>query len=942
MEGGVILDCYYESEKPAMVMEKRVGVSVEEYKPAALRREIKKSFGKMGKFLYPVGYKDPASGEYREIKPGQREFKAMLLTCTEGDVVYVALGRKDVNKLSFPASPTQQTPPSSPVKGKKEGKKGTSPGGPSPLREQAEVSIAMKPIDLTDADDWSSVLTASEYEIGSFSEASDDVDYASEREREEAPLQVVWSEKVGIVEDSEDVSDEDILVVAGGRVAGSSPEERAGSSKRGRRVAKVRRGGGWRRKRWKLGPLIGVGGSGKVFQGLDSDTGELFAAKELEVSSAKLVRRVEEEVAMLARLRHRHIIAYLGTEVLPAEDKAFVFLEYAAGGSVRKLVAKYGPLRENVVRTYTKQILAGLEYLHAQDVVHRDLKGDNVLLSAAGEVKLSDFGSSVCVAGAHTLKGSDTVRLTSGVALGSTVGSPHWISPEALLGVYSAKSDIWSLGCTIIEMLTGYPPFKECTTLAALLAALMSQDAVPAMPTGVSNECRTFLTACLQRDPLRRPTATHLLRHPFVNFQLTSSYMETYSSLATSRDDSSESERSSEEEAAWAVIPVEDEPPQAFDGLPHSLLSKIFLFLSPHDLDRAGNVCAAWRRVALDVWMIRSRRRWPLSVNQTATWRRVYLSGDRVERYWKKVRVAERSLRGHRGAVTGSFFLDSNHILTASEDGVIGCWDLSRRGLTKPRRKWLEQHQCGITAMGMDARREMFASVSSDQQMTVWCKKGMKWRDIHPLVSLDVGHAGVVGDVKVMPDQRGVMTCAMDGRIKLWDVETQRCVRDLSNRNVGLFECAMLDNEVIGASMDHTLVLWDIRDAKRVGELRGHTGPVTCVHLDSQGTYMVSGGADGVVKCWDIRSRACWNSLGSESKEPSRISHLSLRGRIILCSDTRGRLRVWDPLSASNIKTIVGGSMISHFDLYRHKLVASCPDRTVRAYQFVIESDGGL
>lgn len=152
---------------------------------------------------------------------------------------------------------------------------------------------------------------------------------------------------------------------------------------------------------WTCGELIGQGAFGSVYLGMDNDTGQLMAVKQVGVgtdagaSAAKVaehVRALEMEVQLLQNLHHPNIVCYLGTE--RTEAALNIFLEYVPGGSIASLLAKFGSFRESVVRVYTKQILLGLEYLHANGIIHRDIKGANILVDNTGMVKLADFGAS--------------------------------------------------------------------------------------------------------------------------------------------------------------------------------------------------------------------------------------------------------------------------------------------------------------------------------------------------------------------------------------------------------------------------------------------------------------------------------------------------------------------------------------------------------------------
>ncbi|KAL9242813.1 hypothetical protein vseg_016777 [Gypsophila vaccaria] len=258
--------------------------------------------------------------------------------------------------------------------------------------------------------------------------------------------------------------------------------------------------------RWKKGRLIGSGTFGHVYLGFDSETGEMCAMKEVTLfsddpKSKECAQQLEQELTLLSRLRHPNIVQYIGSGTV--DNKLYIFLEYISGGSIHKLLRDYGKFGESAIRSFTRQILSGLAYLHGRNTVHRDIKGANILVDPNGWVKLADFGMAKHIAG------------QSGPL--SFKGSPYWMAPEVIRNSdgSSLAVDIWSLGCTVIEMATAKPPWSQYEGVAALFKVGYSKE-IPAVPDHLSKEGRDFVRMCLQRNPLDRPTAVQLLEHPFV------------------------------------------------------------------------------------------------------------------------------------------------------------------------------------------------------------------------------------------------------------------------------------------------------------------------------------------------------------------------------------------------------------------------------------------
>lgn len=276
--------------------------------------------------------------------------------------------------------------------------------------------------------------------------------------------------------------------------------------------------------RWKKGEILGQGAFGVVYLGLNTETGELMAVKQMTLDdiSKKEMSALENEINMLRSLRHPNIVRYIGTEVTPSTLS--IFLEYVPGGSLKSLIDKFGKLEESVARSYTRQLLLGLEYLHRNGIAHRDVKGANCLVGNDGAIKLADFGASkqwrpqVHVDQIDPTTGNVIQRTESGSH--EVRGTPSWMAPEVIRNddkhLNWKKADVWSLGCTTIEMTTGKSPWAQFTNPVTVLYHIACSDSLPEYPENPSVELLTFLNTCLQRDPLNRPDITSLLLHPFV------------------------------------------------------------------------------------------------------------------------------------------------------------------------------------------------------------------------------------------------------------------------------------------------------------------------------------------------------------------------------------------------------------------------------------------
>ncbi|OMO56724.1 hypothetical protein CCACVL1_26322 [Corchorus capsularis] len=262
---------------------------------------------------------------------------------------------------------------------------------------------------------------------------------------------------------------------------------------------------------WQKGKLIGRGTFGSVYVASNRQTGALCAMKEVEIfpddpKSAECMKQLQQEINILSQLKHPNIVQYYGSEIV--EDKFYIYLEYVHPGSINKYVREHcGAITESVVRNFTRHILSGLAYLHSTKTIHRDIKGANLLVDASGVVKLADFGMSKHLSGQR----ADL----------SLKGSPYWMAPELMQAVMQKDNssdlalaiDIWSLGCTIIEMFTGKAPWSEYEGAAAMFKVMRD---TPPIPETLSPEGKDFLRCCFRRNPAERPSASMLLEHRFV------------------------------------------------------------------------------------------------------------------------------------------------------------------------------------------------------------------------------------------------------------------------------------------------------------------------------------------------------------------------------------------------------------------------------------------
>ncbi|KAJ3029286.1 UNVERIFIED_CONTAM: ATP binding [Siphonaria sp. JEL0065] len=255
-----------------------------------------------------------------------------------------------------------------------------------------------------------------------------------------------------------------------------------------------------RRIRWIKGGMIGKGSFGSVFYGVNLNTQEVMAVKQIDVipiskfrnkveaekNREKMIESLRSEILLLNELAHENVVRYLGFDI--DNTLVSVFLEYVGGGSVASMLSKFGRFEENISQTLLAQILNGLEYLHDRCIIHRDIKGANILVNMDGSVKISDFGI------------SKKNELNMAYQINSKMefaGSVFWMAPEMSKNSgYSAKIDIWALGCVALEMFTGSHPWNGKGHMQAMWE--LRQGNAPPVPPGLSRDAMVFLAYCFK------------------------------------------------------------------------------------------------------------------------------------------------------------------------------------------------------------------------------------------------------------------------------------------------------------------------------------------------------------------------------------------------------------------------------------------------------------
>jgi len=661
--------------------------------------------------------------------------------------------------------------------------------------------------------------------------------------------------------------------------------------------------GGYDFSRWRKGVLLGSGGFGSVYLGL-LETGEIIAVKQIEfmdaIHNSNLKAKLNEarkEIEIMQRLQHEHIVRYLGSQI--ENNRINIFLEYVPGGSIRHILSTFGPLPEPLVRTYTRQILLGLEYLHSNRAIHRDIKGANILVDTLGNIKLADFGCSKIYEEVVSQTGNNR----------SVRGTPYWMAPEVIRGTgYGRTADIWSLGCTIIEMLTGRPPFSQFTeATAAMFYIATTEESIP-LPEAISDDAKDFLQLCFLRDHIQRPDASALLQHRFV---------------ANADQNADSEDQFLKQIATMDSIKTSMLVQLSITFLPDQLTLRIFSFLPHEDLPSVALVCKRWLEVAMhpSLWKSACEKKFDnmnRNLSDQVNWRSVYANHGLATQVFAKEPVVKTSKTHKKVIRTMLVNSQADLVITGGADRRIRIWNTKSR----KKQKSISTHGSVSCLEFFPAQNKLFAA--DEKLIRVWDLDSRKQ------ISVFTGHSSNVNCLRVVESM--LVSGCSGGMILVWDILTGEKHAVLSESGPPVLGLSSFqENTLISVSGEDCVKLWDLSVSHCVLSLRGLVDEFVCVCVNPFVSQIIAAGKNGSICGWDsVKGILCFSI---EAK--SEICCIDTNNDVIVTGFSNGWIAIWDLFTHSEIRRLeaIPGSPVSSVRISENAIVC-CGGKVVKLYAF--------
>ena len=674
--------------------------------------------------------------------------------------------------------------------------------------------------------------------------------------------------------------------------------------------------------RFRLVRRLGAGGMGTVFLAEQVGVGNRPVA--LKVLNRKLLDdpdfllRFQNEAGSTGRIRHPNVVTIF--ESGQADDGTpYIAMEFLEGESLGELVKKRGALPVAEVVEITQQAAEGLDAAHDLGIIHRDLKPDNIFLTRDKRgrlvVKVVDFGIA-------KLRESATHTQT-----GMVLGTPAYMSFEQASGMRSdeldARSDIYSLGVVVYEMLTGRVPFQSDTPVGYLRKHL--QDAPPPFRAitpglGVPPAVESAVMKALVKDRNQRYASALDFARELTSAAQVLPRAEAPMTLSPTPTNHGGADRTRRRARALLAI----------------LASVIILGCT------VGYIL--WRQTARtkapDIALVRTLAGHTDVVRSVAFSPdgRTLASGswDNTIKLWEVATGREaRSLAGHTGdACSVAFSPDGRTLASGSSDNTIKLWDVA----TGREVRTLAGHTDEVCSVAFSPDGRTLASGSTDHTVKLWDMA--TGRDLRTLA----GHVLPVFSVAFSPDGRTLASGSQDNTIKLWDIPTGREVRTLAGHTDWVLSVAFSPDgrTLASGSWDKTIKLWEVATGREVRTLAGHTKGLESVAFSPDGRTLASGSADKTIKLWEV---ATGRTLASEPKKPAPAKPTPTAATVRE-NPKDGLKYVWIPPGSFQMGCSPGDSECVDQEKPSHRVTISKgfwlgqTEVTVEAYRFFVAATG--